>query len=109
MPNTASEIAQLGKQLPRAEREKLVDELLASLNEPATSELDAAWEAEIERWLAAYDRGEVHSLAAEEVLARARRAAWCRCPPGLCAGIYSAGVHAGPIAGGDDSVGTHPG
>ena len=72
MPNTASEIAKLGKQLPRAEREKLVDELLASLNEPATSELDAALEAEIERRLAAYDRGEVQSLAAEDVFARAR-------------------------------------
>ena len=72
MPNTASEIAKLGKQLPREERERLVDELLASLNEPATAELDAAWEAEIGRRLAAYDRGEVRSLSAEDVFARAR-------------------------------------
>lgn len=72
MPNTASEIAKLGKQLPREERERLVDELLASLNEPATTELDAAWEAEIHRRLAAYDRGEVQSLSAEDVFAKAR-------------------------------------
>ena len=72
MPNTASEIAKLGKQLPREERERLVDELLASLNEPATAELDAAREAEIGRRLAAYDRGEVPSLSAEDVFARAR-------------------------------------
>lgn len=72
MPNTASEIAKLGKQLPREERERLVDELLASLNEPATTELDAAWEAEIQRRLAAYDRGEVQSLSAEDVFAKAR-------------------------------------
>lgn len=46
MAMTASEIAKLGKQLPREERERLVDELLASLNEPASEELDAAWEGE---------------------------------------------------------------
>jgi putative addiction module component (TIGR02574 family) len=72
MSDTAADLAIRGKQLPREERERLVDELLASLNEPAASELDAAWEAEIERRLAAYDRGEVHALSAEEVFAKAR-------------------------------------
>lgn len=72
MAITASEIAKLGKQLPREERERLVDELLASLNEPASEELDAAWEGEIERRLAAYERGEVQSLSADEVFAKAR-------------------------------------
>ncbi len=72
MQKSASEIAQLGKQLPREERERLVDELLASLNEPAAAELDAAWAPEIERRLSAYDQGEVQSLSAEEVFARAR-------------------------------------
>jgi putative addiction module component (TIGR02574 family) len=72
MPDTAAEQAIRGKQLPRDERERLVDELLESLNEPATAELDAAWNAEIERRLAAYDRGEVQALSAEEVFAKAR-------------------------------------
>ena len=72
MPDTVAELALRGKQLPREERERLVDELLESLNEPASSELDAAWSAEIERRLAAYDRGEVQALPAEEVFARAR-------------------------------------
>ncbi|RIK45766.1 MAG: addiction module antitoxin RelB [Chloroflexi bacterium] len=72
MPDTAAELAILGKQLPRDERERLVDELLASLNEPASAELDAAWEAEIERRLVAYDKGEVRALSAEEVFAKAR-------------------------------------
>jgi putative addiction module component (TIGR02574 family) len=72
MPDTVSEIAQLGKRLPRAERERLVDELLMSLNEPATTELDAAWSTEIESRLAAYDRGEIHGLSADEVFAKAR-------------------------------------
>jgi putative addiction module component (TIGR02574 family) len=72
MPDTVSEIAQLGKRLPRKERERLVDELLASLNEPATTELDAAWSAEVERRVAAYDRGEIHAVSANEVFAKAR-------------------------------------
>jgi putative addiction module component (TIGR02574 family) len=75
MPDTAAELAQRGKQLPPEERERLVDALLESLNEPAAAELDAAWSAEIERRLAAYDRGEVKALSAEEVFAKARRIA----------------------------------
>lgn len=72
MPDTAADLAVRGKQLPREERERLVDELLESLNEPAAAELDAAWAAEIERRLSAYDRGETQALAAEEVFAKAR-------------------------------------
>lgn len=72
MPDTAAELAILGKQLARDERERLVDELLESLNEPATAELDAAWSAEIERRLAAYDGGKVQALSADEVFAKAR-------------------------------------
>jgi putative addiction module component (TIGR02574 family) len=72
MPDTAADLASRGKQLPREERERLVDALLESLNEPAAAELDAAWGAEIERRLAAYDRGEVQALSAEEVFAKAR-------------------------------------
>jgi putative addiction module component (TIGR02574 family) len=72
MPDTAAELAFRGKQLPREERERLVDELLESLNEPASAELDAAWSEEIKRRLAAYDRGEVQALSADEVFAKAR-------------------------------------
>jgi len=72
MSDNAFELAQRGKQLPREERERLIDELLVSLNEPAVAALDAAWSAEIERRLAAYDRGEIQALPAEEVFAKAR-------------------------------------
>jgi len=72
MPDTVADPGARGKRLPRAQRERLVDELLESLNEPAAAELDAAWAAEIERRLAAFDRGEVRALPAEEVFARAR-------------------------------------
>lgn len=72
MHDNVDELAFRGKQLPREDRERLVDQLLESLNEPATSELDAAWAAEIDRRLAAYDRGEVIALSAEDVFAKAR-------------------------------------
>lgn len=72
MPDTAADLAQRGKQLPPDERERLVDALLESLNEPAYQALDAAWDAEIERRLAAYDNGEVAAIPAEEVFAKAR-------------------------------------
>jgi putative addiction module component (TIGR02574 family) len=75
MHDTAAELAQRGKQLPREDRERLVDELLVSLNEPAATELDAAWSAEIERRLAAFDRGEINALPAEDVFAKARAVA----------------------------------
>lgn len=72
MRDTAADLALRGKLLPLEERERLVDALLESLNEPAAAELDAAWSAEIERRLAAYDRGEVQALSAEEVFSKAR-------------------------------------
>lgn len=72
MQDTVDDLARRGKQLPCDERERLVDALLESLNEPASRDLDAAWEAEIARRLAAYDRGDVAAIPAEEVFAKAR-------------------------------------
>ena len=72
MTDTAADLAQRGRQLPREEREQLVDALLQSLNEPASAQLDAAWAAEIQNRLAAYDRGEVVAAPAEAVFAKAR-------------------------------------
>ena len=73
MPDTVADLVRRGKALPPEERERLVDQLLESLNEPAAAALDAAWDAEIERRLAAYDRGEVQAIDAEEVFAKAAR------------------------------------
>ena len=72
MPDTAEELAQRAKRLSPDEREWLVNALLESLNAPATAELDAAWAAEIERRLAAYDRSDVTAIPVEEVFAKAR-------------------------------------
>ena len=75
MPDQVSELVQLGRALAPEDRERLVEQLLESLNEPAAAELNAAWEAEIERRLANYDRGDVHAVDAEDVFAKARRIA----------------------------------
>jgi putative addiction module component (TIGR02574 family) len=75
MPDQVSELVKRGRALAPEDRERLVDQLLESLNEPAAAELDKAWEAEIERRLGEYDRGEVQAVDAEEVFAKARRIA----------------------------------
>ena len=75
MPDQVSELVKRGRELPPAERERLVDELLESLNEPAASELDAAWNTEIDRRLVEFDSGAVHAISADEVFAKARKIA----------------------------------
>ena len=72
MPDQVTELVKRGRALAPEDRELLVDQLLESLNEPAAAELNAAWEAEIEKRLAEYDRGEVTSVDAVAVFAKAR-------------------------------------
>ena len=59
--------------LPPEERERLVEGLLESLNEPASAALDPACEEEIAKRLAEYGRGEVQAIDAEIVFAKARK------------------------------------
>jgi putative addiction module component (TIGR02574 family) len=75
MRDPLEDLVKRGKALPLEQRERLVDELLESLNESAAAELSSAWEAEIERRLRQYDSGEVQAIDAEEVFAKARRLA----------------------------------
>ena len=75
MQDQVSDLVQRGRALAIEDRERLVDQLLESLNEPAAAELNAAWEAEIERRLSEYDQGTVQAVSAEEVFAKARRIA----------------------------------
>lgn len=75
MTDQVAELVERAQALAPQELERLVDQLLESLNDPAAAELDAAWEAEIERRLAEYDGGEVQAIDAEEVFAKARRLA----------------------------------
>lgn len=73
MHDQVTELIQKGSLLPPEERERLIEGLLKSLNEPASSALDPAWEAEIEKRLGEYDRGEVEAIDAEIVFAKARK------------------------------------
>ena len=57
--------------LPREERARLADHLLASVY--ADPEIDEAWAAEVERRIAAVEAG-APLVAAESALARARQA-----------------------------------
>lgn len=75
MTNPLKDIEQLARALAPADRAKLADMLLESLRAPAPEEIQQSWDREIEARLAAYDRGETESYAAEDVLAEARRLA----------------------------------
>jgi putative addiction module component (TIGR02574 family) len=75
MQDQVAELVRQGRQLPPADRERLVDGLLESLNAPAVQALDASWEQEIERRLAEYDSGRVKAIDADEVFAKARQIA----------------------------------
>ncbi|TLS67626.1 hypothetical protein FEF65_06855 [Mariprofundus erugo] len=55
--------------LEATSRAELVDELLASLDQPDKA-IDARWAEEAERRLDAYERGEMESVSVHEVLAR---------------------------------------
>jgi putative addiction module component (TIGR02574 family) len=72
MPDQVAELAERGRALPPEERSRLVDLLLESLHDEPIAEVEAAWEAEIGRRLAEYNRGEVTAIEAEEVFAKAR-------------------------------------
>jgi putative addiction module component (TIGR02574 family) len=67
------EISRKAKQLSAEERAQLAEELLESVESEIDPAARAAWEAEIKRRVAAYERGEAKLIAAEEVFERARR------------------------------------
>jgi putative addiction module component (TIGR02574 family) len=62
-------IREEAERLPAADRAKLVEYLLATLDKP-DPEIDRAWAEECERRLDSYLRGETTALDAEEVLAK---------------------------------------
>jgi putative addiction module component (TIGR02574 family) len=75
MNDPVAELADRARRLDPDGRSRLVELLLESLHEPALAEIEAAWSREIERRVAAYERGEVETYAAEDVFAQARRIA----------------------------------
>ena len=75
MTNEVAELAEFAKALPPEDRSLLIEILIESLHEVSPADVEAAWDAGVERRLAAYDRGELAALDGEEVLAQARRLA----------------------------------
>jgi putative addiction module component (TIGR02574 family) len=53
--------------LPATERIALVERLLASLDAPAREQIDVLWGQEAEDRLDAFERGEIPTIAAQDV------------------------------------------
>ena len=75
MPDAASKLAAQGAALTPEDCSRLIDLLLVSLHEVPLTDVEAAWDEEVEHRLSAHDRGETQSIDGEEVLAEARRLA----------------------------------
>jgi putative addiction module component (TIGR02574 family) len=58
--------------LPPDERAWLAEELIASLDQRQSAEIEAAWAAEIERRIAEVESGEVEAVSWEDARARIR-------------------------------------
>lgn len=72
MTTSFRDIEQQARALTAEERAKLAETLLESLRAPL-AEIETAWAQEIEERIAALDRGETQTYAAEDVFAEARR------------------------------------
>jgi putative addiction module component (TIGR02574 family) len=70
---TLKELEAQAKALSPEERAALAESLLDSLRDAPIAEIEAAWEREIEERAAAYDRGELKTISAEDVFSEARR------------------------------------
>ena len=75
MSTTLKELEHHARSLSPEERARLADVLLESLRDAPVAEIEAAWDLEIERRVAAFDRGELATFSAEDVFAEARRLA----------------------------------
>jgi putative addiction module component (TIGR02574 family) len=73
MTRAAKEIVEAAVQLPEDERVQVVEQLLASLEPEADSDVDAAWAAEIQRRSDEIKQGIVRPVLWEEVKTRARK------------------------------------
>jgi putative addiction module component (TIGR02574 family) len=68
--DTLKRALDLALELPESERAALAHDLLASLDGPADSDGQQAWEAEITKRLDELDAGKAHTIDAAEALRR---------------------------------------
>jgi putative addiction module component (TIGR02574 family) len=73
MSTLVEELSARAKSLPPEDRARLAEELLESLEESPESEVEAAWDLEIERRVAEIEAGTAKLIAAQDVHAEARR------------------------------------
>ena len=73
MEDPVAELVRRARALTPEDRERLVDQVLESLNETAAASLDPSWEAEIARRVEELDAGRVQPIDAAGVFAKARR------------------------------------
>jgi putative addiction module component (TIGR02574 family) len=69
MSEQAERIFEQALRLPSSDRADLAERLLESLTPDADARIDALWAAEAEDRIAAFRRGEITAVAAEEVFA----------------------------------------
>jgi putative addiction module component, TIGR02574 family len=73
MAVSLSDLEQQARSLSADDRARLAEVLLESLQGTHLSDVETAWNREIEERVAAYDRGELQAFPAEDVFAEARR------------------------------------
>ena len=72
MSTETQEILNRALELPAADKARIADELLASLDQPDEA-IDALWKKEVEDRIAAYKSGALKSVSLEEILAKYRK------------------------------------
>jgi len=77
MSDVLKELEQQAKALTPEERARLAEVLLESIQDAPIADIKDAWDREIEQRVAAYDRGELQTISAEDVFAETRRVAAC--------------------------------
>ncbi len=73
MEDTIAELVRRACALSAEDRERLVEQVLESLDEAAVRRLDPSWEAEMARRVDDLDAGRVQTIAAADVFAKARQ------------------------------------
>lgn len=73
MSTLFADIEKEARRLSADERARLAEVLLESLQGAPLADVNAAWDAEIAQRVAAFERGELTTLFAEDVFAEARR------------------------------------
>jgi putative addiction module component (TIGR02574 family) len=72
MATNARQILKEVLSLPLKDRATLVDDILASLDQP-DEQIDSLWRKEIDDRIAAYHAGKIRAISLEEVLLKYRR------------------------------------